>query len=87
MGKTKELSKDIRDNSKQAQGWDGLQENKQATWWEVNNCWSNYSKMEETQSHRQSPSVWGSMQDLISWDINDDEKGQGSAQYYTGGAC
>ena len=22
-----------------------------------------------------------------SWDINDDEKGQGSAQYYTGGAC
>ena len=23
----------------------------------------------------------------ISWDINDDEKGQGSAQYYTGGAC
>ena len=26
-------------------------------------------------------------QDLASWDINDDEKGQGSAQYYTGGAC
>ena len=43
--------------------------------------------MEETQSHRQSPSVWGSTQDLASWDINDDEKGQGSAQYYTGGAC
>ena len=43
--------------------------------------------MEETQSHRQSPLVWGSMQDLASWDINDDEKGQGSAQYYTGGAC
>ena len=21
------------------------------------------------------------------WDINDNEKGQGSAQYYTGGAC
>ena len=42
--------------------------------------------MEETQSHHQSPSVWGSMQDLASWDINDDEKGQGSAQYYTGGA-
>ena len=29
----------------------------------------------------------GSTQDLASWDINDDEKGQGSAQYYTGGAC
>ena len=43
--------------------------------------------MEETQSHRQPPSVWGSMQNLTSWDINDDEKGQGSAQYYTGGAC
>ena len=36
--------------------------------------------MEETQSHRQSPSVWGSTQDLASWDINDDEKGQGSAR-------
>ena len=36
--------------------------------------------MEETQSHRQSPSVWGSTQDLALWDINDDEKGQGSAQ-------
>ena len=35
--------------------------------------------MEKTQSHRQSPSVWGSMQDLASWDINNDEKGQGSA--------
>ena len=31
--------------------------------------------MEETQSHRQSPLVWGSTQDLASWDINDDEKG------------
>ena len=30
--------------------------------------------MEETQSHRQSPSVWGSTQELASWDINDDEK-------------
>ena len=43
--------------------------------------------MEETESPRQSPSVWGSTQDLTSWDINDDEKGQGSAQYYTRGAC
>ena len=43
--------------------------------------------MEETQSYRQSPSVWGSTQDLALWDINDDEKGQGSAQYYTEGAC
>ena len=36
MGKTKEGQ-----NCRPAQGWDGLQENKQATWWEVNNCWSN----------------------------------------------
>ena len=43
--------------------------------------------MEETQSHRQSPLVWGSTQDLALWDINDDEKGQGLDQYYTGGAC
>ena len=43
--------------------------------------------MEETRSHSQSPSAWGSMQDLALWDINDDEKGQGSAQYHIGGAC
>ena len=43
--------------------------------------------MEETQNHRQSPSVLGSTQDLTSWDINDDEKGQESAKYYIGGAC
>ena len=29
--------------------------------------------MEETQSHRQSHSVWGSTQNLASWDINDDK--------------
>ena len=38
--------------------------------------------MEETQSHRQSPSVWGSTQDLASWDINDEEKGQGSTNLW-----
>ena len=27
--------------------------------------------MEVTQSHRQSPSVWGFTKDLASWDIND----------------
>ena len=29
----------------------------------------------------------GSTQDLASWAINDNERGQGSALYYTGGAC
>ena len=33
------------------------------------------------------PRSGGFTQDLASWDINDDEEGQGSAQYYTGGAC
>ena len=32
--------------------------------------------MEETQSHCQSPSVWGSTQDLASWHINDDGQGK-----------
>ena len=32
-----------------------------------------------------SPSVWGSMQDLTSWGINDHEEGEGSAQNYTAG--
>ena len=43
MGKTKELSKDIRDKIVDLHKGDGLQENKQATEkLEVNNCWSNY---------------------------------------------
>ncbi|MEQ2285738.1 hypothetical protein AMECASPLE_035012 [Ameca splendens] len=31
--------------------------------------------MEEVQDDGQSPSVWGSMQDLTSWGINDHEEG------------
>ncbi len=34
----------------------------------------------------QSASVWGSMQDLT-WGKDDYEKGEGSAQNYTGWAC
>jgi hypothetical protein len=41
--------------------------------------------MEEVQDDGQSPSVWGSMQDLTSWGINDHEEGEGSAQNYTAG--
>uniref|UniRef100_A0A6Q2X8M0 Ankyrin 1, erythrocytic b n=1 Tax=Esox lucius TaxID=8010 RepID=A0A6Q2X8M0_ESOLU len=37
------------------------------------------------QDDGQSPSVWGSMQDLTSWGINDHEEGEGSAQSYTSG--
>ena len=41
--------------------------------------------MQEVQDDGQSPSVWGSMQDLTSWGINDHEEGEGSAQNYTVG--
>ncbi len=64
MAKTKELSKDVRDNS-----------------------WCDYLQMEETQNNCQSPSDWGSMQDLTSWSFNDHENGEESAQNYTGGPC
>ena len=33
--------------------------------------------MEETKNYHQSPSVWGSTQDLASWGIDDHEKGEG----------
>ncbi len=41
--------------------------------------------MDETNC--QSPSVWGSMQDLTSWSFTDHENGVESAQNYTGGSC
>ena len=87
MGKAKELSKDIRDKivdlHKAGMGYKKISKQlveKLRTIGAIIRKW-------KTQSHRQSPLVWGSTQDLASWDINDDEKGQGSAQYYTGGAC
>ncbi len=54
---------------------------------EGDNCWCDYSEMEEIQNNHQSPSVWGSMQDLTSWSFNDHENGEESAQNYTGGSC
>ena len=87
MGKTKELSKDIRDKivdlHKAGMGYKKISKQLGEKLTTVNN----YEKMEETQSHCQSPLVWGSTQDLASWDINDHEKGHGSAQYYTEAAC
>ncbi len=88
MAKTKELSKDVRDKIVgPTQGWNGLQDHRQAAWWEGDNSWCNYSQMEETQNNCQSPSVWGSMKDLTSWSFNDHENGEESAQNYTGGSC
>ena len=85
MGKTKELSKDIRDTivdlHKAGMGYK-----------KISNLVRSYlleQLLENGRNTKSLPisSVWGSMQELASWDINDDEKGQGSAQYYTGGAC
>uniref|UniRef100_A0A4W5KLZ8 NACHT LRR and PYD domain-containing protein n=1 Tax=Hucho hucho TaxID=62062 RepID=A0A4W5KLZ8_9TELE len=50
------------------------------------NSWCDYSQMEETQKNCQSPSAWGSMQDLTLWSCNDHENGEESAQNYTGGS-
>ena len=88
MGKTKELSKDIRDKivdlHKAGMGYKKISKQLGE---KLTTVGAIIRKWKETKSHRQSPSVWGSTQDLTSWDINDDEKGQGSAQYDTGGAC
>ena len=88
MGKTKELSKDIRDKIVDLyKAWMGYKKISKQLGEKLTIVGAIIRKWKKTQSHRQSPSVWGSTQDLASWDINDDEKGQGSAQYYTGGAC
>ncbi len=46
----------------------------------VTTRWCDYSQMKETQNNCQSPSVWGSMQDLTSWSFKDHENGEESAQ-------
>ncbi len=78
MGKTNELSKDTRDKivdlHKAGMGYRtiGKQLGEKAT-----TVGSIIKKMEEIQDDCQSPSDWGSMQDLASWSINDPEKGEG----------
>ncbi len=67
MGKTKELSKDTRDKivdlHKAGMGYRTI--GKQLG--------------EKAQDDCQSPSDWGSIQDLALWSIRDPEKGEGSA--------
>ena len=91
MGKTKELSKDIRDKivdvHKAGMGYKKISKQLGEKLTTVGAIIRKWKKHKVFLPHRQSPLVWGSTQDLASWDINDDEKGQGSAQYYTGGAC
>ncbi len=50
MVKTKELSKDVRDkiDCRPTQDCNGLQDHRQAAWWEGDNSWYDYSQMEET---------------------------------------
>ncbi len=85
MAKTKELSKDVRDKI--------VDLHKAGMGYKTNakqlgdNSWCDYSQMEETQNNCQSPSDWGSMQDLTLWSFNDHENGVESAQNYTGGSC
>ncbi len=71
---------------RRTQSWNGLQAHRHLAWWEGDNSWCNYSQMEETQNSCQSPSVWGSMQDLTSWSFNDHENDEESAQNYMGGS-
>ncbi len=87
MAKNKELSKDVRDKivDLHKAGMDYKTIAKQLgekvsifgaiihKWKKQNNC--------------QSPSDWGSMQDLTSWSFSDHENGEESAQNYTGGSC
>ncbi len=88
MAKNKELFKDVQGyNCRPTQSWNGLQDHRQADWWEGDNSLCDYSQMEETQNKCQSPSVWGSLQDLTSYSFNDHENGKESAQNYTGGSC
>ncbi len=87
MGNTKELSKDIRDKivdlHKAGMGYKTISKKLGKRRRQLK-C--DYLEMEEIQNH-QSPSVWSSMQDLTSWGKDDHEKGEGSAQNYTEGAC
>ncbi len=87
MAKTKELSNDVRDEivdlHKAGMGYKTIAKqlgNKVTTVGAIIRKWKKHKIT-------QSPSVWGSMQDLTSRSINDDENGEESAQNYTGGSC
>ena len=86
MGKTKELSKDIRDKivdlHKAGMGYKKISKQlgeKLTTVGAIIRKWK---------KHKVTANLpWSGAPRKISWNINDDEKDQGSAQYYTGGAC
>ncbi len=88
MAKTKELSKDDRDKivdlHKARMGYKTITKQlgeKVTTVGAIIRKWKNHK------NNCQSPSDWGSMQDLTSWSFNDHENGEESAHNYTGGSC
>ena len=87
MAKTKELSKDVRDKIVDAHmvGM-GYKTISKQLGEKVTTVGAIIRKWEETQNNCQSPSAWGSIQDLTSWSCNDHENGEESAQNYTGGS-
>ncbi len=88
MTKTKQLSKDVRDKivdlHKAGMGYKTIAKQLGE---KVTTVGANILKWKETQNNCESPSDWGSMQDLTSWSFNDHENGEESAQNYTGGSC
>ncbi len=87
MTKTKELSKDVRDKivdlHTAGMGYKTISkqlDEKVTTVGAIIRKWKEHKIT-------QSPSDWGSMQDLTSWSFNDHENGKESAQNYTGGSC
>lgn len=68
MGKTKELSTEIRDKTvdlhKAGMGR-FLQGNQKATWREKIDCRCSYQQMEEAAHHRKLPSAWDSTQESL----------------------
>ncbi len=87
MAKTKELSKDIRhkivDLHKAGMGYKTIAKQlgeKVTTVGVIIRKWKKHT------NNCQSPSVWGSMQDLTSYSFNDHENGEESAKNYTGGS-
>ncbi len=94
MAKTKELSKDVRDNCRSTiqivdphntgMGYKTIAKQLGENVTTVGAIICKWKKHKITVS---LPSDWGSMQDLTSWSFNDHENGEESAQNYTGGSC
>jgi len=91
MGKTKELSKDLRDKIADLhQAGIGYKTISKQLGEKVTTVGAIIRKWKEkkwTSINNQSPSVWESTQDLAPWGIDDHEKGEVSAKNYKGGTC